>query len=114
MARRRNAGKARNIRLVRNVSPDKARLTPCRFDLGNQRGPSSSRRPPATTRARAAAIAIAAPRPIPLVPPVTTTTLSFISQWLIDLPPGSRWFVSRAPSYPSFTAQCDRLMRELR
>ena len=39
MARRRNAGKARNIRLVRNVSPDKARLTPCRFDLGNQRGP---------------------------------------------------------------------------
>lgn len=28
--------------------------------------------------------------------------LSFISQWLIDLPPGSRWFVSRAPGYQSF------------
>jgi hypothetical protein len=112
MARRRNAGKARNIRLVRNVSPDKARRTPCRFDLGNQRGPLFLASAARNQRAPAAAIANAAPRPIPLVPPVTTTTLSFISQWLIDLPPGSRWFVSRAPSYPSFTAQCDRLMRE--
>jgi hypothetical protein len=87
MARRRNAGKARNIRLVRNVSPDKARLTPCRFDLGNQRGPLFLASAARNHARPAAAIAIAAPRPI---------------HWCHPLRPRP------CPSYPSGSSTCLR------